>query len=58
MDSESPSDPEEPGPGFVKAFFTGFFDDFTVSDWIEFVLYAAVGIGMIVAGVTWLVGRF
>jgi hypothetical protein len=58
MDSESPSNPEEPKPGFFKAFFTGFFDDFTVSDWIEFALYAVGGISLVVIGVNWLIGRF
>lgn len=54
----APPDPPEAPKGFLREFFSGFFDDFTCGDWLEFAIYCAIAIAAVATGVAWLLGKF
>ena len=55
------SDPSETGGdqrGWFREFLADIFKDYGCGDWVEFVLYAAIAVGLVVTGIVWLIGRF
>ena len=58
MSDDTPTDTEQADKGWFRSFLRDFFTDMTCGDWVEFVVYVFVGVGLLVMGIAWLIGRF